>query len=111
MQFFTFAATTLFAGLAMAAPAPEADTIILRATVKFEGAAGASYSRSVPVDGHSQATDNALSISHIYVQAPNYVSCIAKGVDGSVTTVKGGQTKDVGPPQTQTSVTCSLTTA
>ncbi|KAK8048971.1 hypothetical protein PG994_010701 [Apiospora phragmitis] len=111
MQFFTFAATTLFAGLAMAAPAPEADTSILVATVKFEGAADAAYSRTVAVDGHSHDTYNSLSISHINVQAPSYVSCTAKGVDGSVTTVRGGQIKDVGPPQTQTSITCSLTTA
>ncbi|KAK6843506.1 hypothetical protein PG990_004615 [Apiospora arundinis] len=108
MQFFTLAATTLFAGLAMAAPAPDAD-IIRTANVKFEGAAGAAFSLTVAVDGHSHAISNPLSISHINVNAPNYVSCTARGVDGSVTTVTGGQTKDVGPPQTQKSITCSLT--
>ncbi|KAK7924787.1 hypothetical protein PG985_006841 [Apiospora marii] len=111
MQFFTLAATTLFAGLAMAAPAPEADARSLSATIKFEGAADAAYTITVPVDGQYHETYNSLSISHINVQGANYISCTAKGVDGSVTTVRGGETKDVGPPQTQTKVACSAVVA
>lgn len=56
MQFFTLAATTLLAGLAMAAPAPEADARSLSATIKFEGAADAAYTITVPVDGQYHET-------------------------------------------------------
>ncbi|KAK8139792.1 hypothetical protein PG984_000915 [Apiospora sp. TS-2023a] len=110
MQFFTLAATTLFAGLAMAAPA-EADARSLSTAIKFEGAADAAYTIVVPVDGQYHETYNSLSISHINVLGANYITCTAKGVDGSVTTVRGGETKDVGPPQTQTKVACSAVVA
>lgn len=56
MQFFTLAATTLFTGLAMAAPASEAEARSLSATIKFEGAADAAYTITVPVDGQYHET-------------------------------------------------------
>lgn len=48
---------------------------------------------------------NQLSISHIKNGDPD-ASCTFYGIDGSVTTVKGAKTEDVGPPQTQTSGVC-----
>lgn len=48
--------------------------------------------------------DNPLSVSHIASQGG--ATCTLFGVDGSVTTVVGANTVDVGPPQTQVSGTC-----
>ena len=48
--------------------------------------------------------DNPLSISHI--KSEGGATCTFFGIDGSVTTVVGAQTVDVGPPQTQVSGSC-----
>ena len=47
---------------------------------------------------------NPLSVSHIESQGG--ATCTIIGIDGSVTTVVGATTVDVGPPQTQVSGTC-----
>lgn len=48
--------------------------------------------------------DDPLSISHI--NSLGGATCTFFGIDGSVTTVVGAQTVDVGPPQTQISGSC-----
>ena len=47
---------------------------------------------------------NVLSVTSITNGGP--ATCIFTGVDGSVTTVVGGATVPVGPPQTQVSGFC-----
>lgn len=48
--------------------------------------------------------DDPLSISHI--KSLGGATCTFYGIDGSVTTVVGAQTVDVGPPQTQLRAVC-----
>lgn len=49
---------------------------------------------------------NVLSVSSIS-SSTNGITCTFNGVDGSVTSVSGAQSADVGPPQTQVSGHCS----
>lgn len=51
------------------------------------------------------STANPLSVSKISSLTGGAV-CTFKGIDGSVTTVIGEETVDVGPPQTQISASC-----
>ena len=48
---------------------------------------------------------NPLSVSSISLGGPGF--CVITGVDGSETTVQGGDEVDVGPPQVQVSGVCS----
>ncbi|KAL4893900.1 hypothetical protein BDV59DRAFT_201220 [Aspergillus ambiguus] len=89
------------AGLANAGPVEKRFDV----TVTFHGAADASYVRSIPADGSTAVLNNDLSISKI--SGSGGATCTFHGVDGSVTTVNGQETVDVGPPQTQTWGTCT----
>jgi len=106
MKTFTiFAALPFLAALVHAAPTPA--TVQARqfqAQITFIGAAGASFSMSVPTDGSGFTISNPLSISKI--SSEGGASCTFFGIDGSSTTVVGANTVDVGPPQTQTSGSC-----
>ncbi|KAI9925512.1 hypothetical protein ASPWEDRAFT_28951 [Aspergillus wentii DTO 134E9] len=88
---------------ALAAPAPNADNGF-KAQITFIGAADASFSQEFPTDGTSVDIHNPLSISHI--SSLGGATCTFHGIDGSVTTVVGRNTVDVGPPQTQVSGSC-----
>lgn len=61
---------------------------------------GMSFNLDIVDDKVLTLIDNVLSVSHIEVDNEE-VSCTFDGVDGSVTTVTGPNTVDVGPPQTQ----------
>ncbi|KAJ5698532.1 hypothetical protein N7462_000537 [Penicillium macrosclerotiorum] len=75
--------------------------------VIFIGAADAKFSQWFPTDGSTWTIDNALSISHIEVDASG-VSCTFGGIDNSVTSITGPNTVDVGPPQTQIQGSCHI---
>ncbi|KAL5361680.1 hypothetical protein BJX96DRAFT_152553 [Aspergillus floccosus] len=94
-------ALTAIAGLASAGPVEKRFDV----TVTFHGAADASYTRHIPADGRTVTLNDVLSISKI--SSTGGATCTFHGVDGSVTTVNGAQTVDVGPPQTQTWGTCT----
>ncbi|KAJ5647027.1 hypothetical protein N7490_003399 [Penicillium lividum] len=74
--------------------------------ITFIGAANAEFSQSFPIDGSTVSIANVLSISHIMSSDAN-IQCTFHGIDNSVTDVIGAETVDVGPPQTQTSGSCS----
>ncbi|OQE19924.1 hypothetical protein PENSTE_c014G09114 [Penicillium steckii] len=69
-------------------------------------AADNSFSQSFPTDGSVVDISNVLSVSSIS-SSTNGITCTFNGVDGSVTSVSGAQSADVGPPQTQVSGHCS----
>jgi hypothetical protein len=77
--------------------------------VVFNGAAGASYTLTVPLDGSTQYTYNSLSISSIYSSTINIESqCTLKTVDYPPALVEGPtDTWVVGPPQTVISIACT----
>lgn len=80
--------------------------------VVFNGAAGASYTLTVPLDGSTQYTNNALSISSISSDTINIASqCTLKTVDFPPALVEGPtNTWVVGPPQTVISIACTGST-
>ncbi|KUJ08296.1 uncharacterized protein LY89DRAFT_725197 [Mollisia scopiformis] len=102
----TFAITTLLAlaAASLTSAAPVAEPRQFQAQLTFYGAAGASYSLSVPADASEFYIDNPLSVSKISLEGG--ASCGIKGIDGSETVVVGANTVDVGPPQTQVSGSC-----
>lgn len=101
MKTFTIATALIAAaGFAAAAPAPQASGPAW-VSVTFEGAAGANFAQSFPVNGIAQGIANPLSISHI--QFNGGATCYFYGINDSQTKVgPGAETVDVGPPQTQT---------
>lgn len=107
MRFFAVAASALLANTALAAPSVEKRTDSVH--VQWQGAADAVADQYVAVDSVSYPPNADFSVSHIAVldNRPS-VTCVATGVDGSFTTVSGGQTIDVGPPQLQISIICSV---
>ncbi|KAL8909402.1 MAG: hypothetical protein Q9207_000237 [Kuettlingeria erythrocarpa] len=106
MKVFTIStAIALMASLAAAAPAatqPEARQVLI--TIAFIGAADGVFYQTELADGSSFGVYNPLSISHIQVLGG--ATCTFTGIDGSVTTVTGDSTVDVGRPQTQIQGTC-----
>jgi hypothetical protein len=108
MQFLTLAATTLLATTGLAAPSGDARTI--QAQVQFQGAAGVAQTQSVPIDGNTYPVEAQFSVSHIAVldPIPASVNCIAVGIDGSHTYTYGAGIFDVGPPQVQETISCSI---
>ncbi|KAJ5281686.1 hypothetical protein N7478_007058 [Penicillium angulare] len=72
--------------------------------VTFIGAGDADFIQELPTDRSYQLINNVFSVSHIEVD--DDVSCRFDGVDGSVTTITGPSTVDVGPPQTQKGGSC-----
>jgi len=121
MKVFALAAA-LLATVAYAAPAPlearntevlititgEAQTPVegglAEVRVTFTGAADGSFTQYFSSNGGIEYIHNHLSVSKISVAG--HVSCTFYGIDGSVTSVKGGTTSDVGPPQTQVNGQC-----
>ncbi|KAH8880791.1 hypothetical protein GQ53DRAFT_754770 [Thozetella sp. PMI_491] len=111
MQFLTIAATALFSGMALAAPAT-ANTVASRQNypsipVTFNGAADASF--TIVVTGNAQPVpiENPLSITSISMEGRASFWCTSYGIDGSVTQlVASEQDVPVGPPQTQVSIVC-----
>jgi hypothetical protein len=82
--------------------------------IHFNGAAGAAYTVSVPFDGQSHPTGNALSISSVSVDAGSDVDieaqCTLTTVDFPPALVaQGNGVWTVGPPQTVISISCSET--
>jgi len=76
-------------------------------TIEFDGAAGAGYSLSVPLNGAYTPTYNALSISSVVSTYPNIPSCTFYTVDYPPALVEGPTgTWVVGPPQTVNGVSC-----
>ncbi|KAK9417189.1 hypothetical protein SUNI508_08993 [Seiridium unicorne] len=108
MQFFTIAAAALLASTGLAAPSVNART--LQVQVEFQGAAGVAQTQWVPADGATHAAEADFSVSHIAVldPVPASVNCYAYGIDGSETFTYGPGTVDVGPPQVQTIISCTI---
>lgn len=130
MKAFTIStALALLTSLASAAPAAtQLEARQVFTTIAFIGAADGIFYQTELADGSSfgickltiplfhreleiqclqfltLTPDNPLSISHIQVLGGT--TCTFTGIDGSVTTVTGGSTVDVGPPQTQIEGTC-----
>jgi len=78
------------------------------ALVTFNGAAGASYTLTVPLDGISIDTNNALSISSIASSIDIADQCTLTTVDFPPALVEGPPgTWVVGPPQTVESISCT----
>ncbi|KUJ10483.1 uncharacterized protein LY89DRAFT_656267 [Mollisia scopiformis] len=77
--------------------------------IVFNGAAGASYSLTVPLDGSDQPTNNALSISSVSSDTIDIgTQCTLYTVDYPPALVEGPtDTWVVGPPQTVTSISCT----
>jgi hypothetical protein len=94
-------------------------------TIEFDGAADASYTLTVPLDGTFTPTskflpikldkegelmteiDNVLSISTLVSTYANLPSCTFQYIDGSAALVNiAPNTWAVGPPQTITGVSC-----
>jgi hypothetical protein len=100
-------ALALAASLAMASAAPlQARTAYT--TITFNGAAGANYQLSVPLDGTSTPTKNALSISSISASINVPSQCTLTTVDfppALVLTSPGNW--NVGPPQTVKYIACT----
>ncbi|MCJ1394461.1 hypothetical protein MMC18_007339 [Xylographa bjoerkii] len=104
-SFNIFAALPFLTVLVYAAPTPAAiEARQFQAQITFFGAAGASFSMSVPTDGSGFTISNPLSITSI--SSEGGASCSFFGIDGSSTTVVGANSAVVGPPQTQTSGSC-----
>ncbi|MCJ1418758.1 hypothetical protein MMC32_005109 [Xylographa parallela] len=100
-----FTALSLLAAFVSAAPTPAAvEARQFQAQITFFGAAGASFSMSVPTDSSGFTISNPLSVSSI--SSEGGASCSFFGIDGSSTTVVGANSAVVGPPQTQTSGSC-----
>ena len=101
MKTFTIATALIAAaGFATAAPAPQGSGPAY-VTASFEGAAGANFVQSFPVNGIAQEISNPLSISNI--QFYGGATCYFHGIDNSETQVgPAAETVAVGPPQTQT---------
>ncbi|CZR63578.1 uncharacterized protein PAC_13475 [Phialocephala subalpina] len=103
MQFITITSLlALAASLTSAAPASEKRQF--EAQLTFYGAAGASYTLSVPTDASEFTISNPLSISKI--ELAGGATCGIWGIDGSNTVIVGAHTVDVGPPQTQIGGSC-----
>ncbi|MCJ1289022.1 hypothetical protein MMC34_000554 [Xylographa carneopallida] len=95
----------LLAVLVSAAPTPAThEARQFQAQITFSGAAGASYTLSVPTDGSDFPINNPLSVSSISLAGG--ASCGFVGIDGSETTVVGADEVAVGPPQVQVSGSC-----
>ncbi|KAL2012066.1 hypothetical protein VTN00DRAFT_4784 [Thermoascus crustaceus] len=100
MKFSLLSVAAALAAVSQAAPGAATS----KAHITFIGAAGASFSQDFPTDGSVVPITNPLSISHI--ASKGGATCTFYGIDGSVTTVVGAETVDVGPPQTQIKGTC-----
>lgn len=98
----SLAATGL--SLTYAAPLIARDT----AVITFNGAAGASYTLTVPLDGSDYPTNNALSISTVTSTFDVGDLCTLNTIDYPPALVEGPPgTWAVGPPQEVLSIKCS----
>jgi hypothetical protein len=89
-----------------AAPTPQAPSTLI--SVTFNGAAGAAYTISVPLDGSIVDTNNVLSISTITSSYDIADFCTLSTVDYPPALVEGpSETWAVGPPQTVNSISCT----
>lgn len=113
---FIATATALFAGIAAAAPAIEQARGYTQYVTLTYWAPDGTCTVEVPINGGSVAIQNSLSFSHIDSSSPISNSvCDSIGVDLTaagqvdVTQLIGSDSKDIGPPQQQTSVYCYST--
>ncbi|KAL2001891.1 hypothetical protein VTN02DRAFT_1046 [Thermoascus thermophilus] len=100
MKFTLLSIVAALAAVSQAAPGGKP----FEAHITFIGAADASFSQDFPINGAVIPISNPLSISHICSKGG--ARCTFYGIDGSVTTVVGDETVDVGPPQTQIKGAC-----
>ena len=92
--------------LSSAAPTLQSRAPLISAT--FNGAAGASYTLSVPLDGSTVPTNNVLSISTITSSYDIATFCTLSTVDYTPALVEGPPgTWAVGPPQTVNTISCT----
>ncbi|ATZ56211.1 hypothetical protein BCIN_13g00600 [Botrytis cinerea B05.10] len=106
MYFTTIA--TLVASLALTSALPLSPPLNT-ASLTFHGAAGAQYTLSVPLDGSTTSTNNALSISSISTDGFDVQNnCRIHAVDYTPALVQGPpNTWQVGPPQTIIDISCT----
>ncbi|PQE32272.1 NRPS-like enzyme protein [Rutstroemia sp. NJR-2017a WRK4] len=109
MQFSKLISLSTYLALTLAAPLTERTNSI---TLAFNGAAGASYTLSIPLDGSKVKTNNALSISTLTLTSPASFDvaahCTFHTVDYPPALVQGPtNTWAVGPPQTVIDVSCT----
>jgi hypothetical protein len=77
-------------------------------TITFNGAAGANYQLSVPLDGSQTDTNNALSISSISASIDVPAQCTLHTVDYTPALVETSPGNwNVGPPQTVEWISCT----
>ncbi|KAM3070149.1 hypothetical protein ACMFMG_003816 [Clarireedia jacksonii] len=108
MQFSKLISLPAFLALTQAAPLTERTNSI---TLAFNGAADASYTLNIPLDGSKVTTNNALSISTLTLTSPASFDvaayCSFHTVDFPPALVEGPtNTWAVGPPQTIIDVSC-----
>ncbi|KAI1845326.1 hypothetical protein JX265_005483 [Neoarthrinium moseri] len=106
MQFTTLFATAILAAAGLAAPSNEARPTEVH--LQWQGAAGVKVDQKVLADGQTFNVNTEISVSHIQAFGPESLVCHANGIDGSKTDVFGFNTVDVGPPQVQSNVTCTV---
>ncbi|KAG4412157.1 hypothetical protein IFR04_014705 [Cadophora malorum] len=106
MQLSTILSLAAGAALTQAAPLQSRTNY---ADVVFHGAADASYTVSVPLDGTLTNTGNVLSISSVSSYGVNVATeCTLHTVDYPPALVEGpANTWVVGPPQTVNSISCT----
>jgi hypothetical protein len=91
----TIFATLLATSIAAPVEAPRQ----FQVTITFNAAADVTFTQIIPADGQEHDIDTDLSITSI--TSDGGATCTFFGIDGSVTTVVGADTVDVGPPQVQ----------
>ena len=104
-------AATLFAGLALAAPAPAANPVpsaekrAFQVSITFHSPDGTSFSQLFPADNSVHDVSNQVkTISSI--SSPGGGFCTFRGADGSSTVVYSEADEPVNPPQPQLSGSC-----
>ncbi|KAJ5938637.1 hypothetical protein N7466_001771 [Penicillium verhagenii] len=102
MKFSDVFTLSVAVATAAASPVKRTDTV----EITFHGAAGAQFTQAFPTDSTVISITNPLSVSKISSDTHS-VDCSFTGVNGSITTVDGDESSDVGPPQTQVSGTCA----
>ncbi|KAL8796079.1 MAG: hypothetical protein Q9182_007436 [Xanthomendoza sp. 2 TL-2023] len=106
MKAFTISTTlALLASMVAATPVPAEASAAYQVGVTFLGAADGRFVQYFSTNGYGSPIYNPLSISKI--TNPGGATCTFYGINNSVTVVRGGQTVDVGPPQTQTYGYCT----
>jgi len=107
MLFTNILSVAAILGVVSASPVQRRTGSTGSTTITFNGAAGAYYDLTVPLDGSETFTNNDLSISTIDASIDLPSLCTLKTVDYTPALVEGpAGTWAVGPPQTVISITC-----